>query len=290
MIKLFVSDIDGTLLNDKHVVSETTKQAIRDLRASGVRFMTASGRHYESSLKPLEDMNLDIDFVVLNGGDCRNANGTSIKCYPLEENQIDKIYEILKTDESTVEYYCRDYAYTQIPFTEIDEVYLQDFVYLIDGTLESSKIFLESYDVKSVMRYEADFEEIRKHQIVKIEVHFRNKENKLRMIEQLKPIQDIHVTESHTMNIEITHGFASKGNMIEEMIERYGITHNEVVVIGDSDNDVSMLTRFFYSYAMGNASQDIKDVANFEAPSNAEDGVAQIMYQVIEDNKRKQKA
>lgn len=287
MIKLFVSDIDGTLLNDKHIVSDKTKQAIRDLIASGVTFMTASGRHFESSLKPVEDMNLDIDFIVLNGGDCRNMKGESVRCYPLEERQVDAIYEILKTDDSTVEYYCRDYAYTQIPFDEIDEVYLKDFVYLIDGTIESSQAFLDSYDVKSVMRYEADFEEIRKHQIVKIEIHFRDIKNKERMIERLKPIQDIHVTQSHAMNIEITHGFASKGNMVEEMMQRYGFHHNEVLVIGDSDNDVSMLSRFFYSYAMGNASEDVKEVANFEAPSNANDGVAQIMYQVIEDNKKK---
>ena len=64
-----------------------------------------------------------------------------------------------------------------------------------------------------------------------------------------------------------------KASGIRRLVERWGITPEQCAVFGDGGNDIEMLEYCKYSYAMENASQDVKDVARYICPSNEEDGV-----------------
>ena len=95
----------------------------------------------------------------------------------------------------------------------------------------------------------------------------------------------IDMTSSGPDNLEITSLKAQKGLAIEAYCQHHGFTKHQVLTIGDSANDRSMLAMFPNSYAMANAGQAIKDLASYEAPSNAEDGVAHIIYQLLKQMK-----
>ena len=95
----------------------------------------------------------------------------------------------------------------------------------------------------------------------------------------------IDLTSSGPDNLEITSLKAQKGLAIEAYCQHHGFTKHQVLTIGDSANDRSMLAMFPNSYAMANAGQAIKDLASYEAPSNAEDGVAHIIYQLLKQMK-----
>ncbi|NBK96791.1 MAG: hypothetical protein EOM50_02005 [Erysipelotrichia bacterium] len=101
-------------------------------------------------------------------------------------------------------------------------------------------------------------------------------------------MEGIAVTSSYGSNVEILSAKSTKGDMAESVCELYGYQKEEIVVIGDNYNDMSMITRFPNSYAMGNAVAEVKVAAKYQADTNRNHGVAKVMYEVIERNKREQ--
>ena len=73
----------------------------------------------------------------------------------------------------------------------------------------------------------------------------------------------------------------NKGKAVELLKERYSLSDKEVMVFGDYLNDLEMMGSAYYSYAMKNAHKDIKEKANFEAPSNRKNGVLRVIEEVV---------
>ena len=63
--------------------------------------------------------------------------------------------------------------------------------------------------------------------------------------------------------------------------EEYGITPDETLAFGDNLNDIEMLKRASHSFAVENARDEVKEAANFVAPSYKEDGVLQVLKAVL---------
>ena len=104
------------------------------------------------------------------------------------------------------------------------------------------------------------------------------------MKKELEKNEELAVTSSFINNIEITNIKAQKGPILKKYIESLGYRMDEVMVLGDSMNDYSMMCMDFgATVAMANADQQIKDAAKYTTRSNEEDGVA---YAVEEMMKR----
>ena len=110
-----------------------------------------------------------------------------------------------------------------------------------------------------------------------------NRMEVLKTIETLlKKEKTIAVASSFDSNLEITDVTAQKGPVLKAYIESLGYTMDEVMVLGDSLNDYSMLSMDFgMTVAMKNAHADLKKVAKYMTNSNAEDGVAAVINKVI---------
>lgn len=281
MIKLFVSDIDGTLLNEKHELAVTTQVAITKLREAGISFMLASGRNYEAIQEAIKVMDISIKCIALNGGDYRDNNGKSIITYPLEDEKVDLLFDIISACDATLEYYCEDGNYTQIEQEQLVETYINNFMAMFAMDHTKASKFVHELNLNSYMTTIKELNEIRKHKLIKLEFHFRDLAEKNRVNHLLQNVKGIHLTNSAPLNIEVTHEKATKGNMVEAVCNFYGYRFDEVVVIGDSANDLSMLTRFPNSYAMGNANQSIKDAVAHICADNAHNGVAQVIEQIL---------
>ena len=86
---------------------------------------------------------------------------------------------------------------------------------------------------------------------------------------------DLAAASSFPTNIELTNCGAQKGHALKAYAERKGISLDNVMVLGDSDNDLSMFTpEFGWTVAMENSMSCILDAAKYRTKSNAEDGVA----------------
>ena len=83
-------------------------------------------------------------------------------------------------------------------------------------------------------------------------------------------------------NIEITASDAQKGLALKKLCALQGLQPDEVMVFGDSLNDLSMMQEFRYSFAMANAADVIKEAASYQTLSNAAHGVAHVLDQLLE--------
>ena len=98
---------------------------------------------------------------------------------------------------------------------------------------------------------------------------------------QLQALKHTAVTNSIADNIEITAAHAQKGLALKKLCEEQGLHPDEVMVFGDSLNDLSMMQEFRYSFAMANAADIIKEAANYQTRSNAEHGVAYVLERLL---------
>ena len=73
MIKVIASDMDGTLLNEEHVVSKRTANAIKEAERKGIRFMVITGRTFQGALEGLGNSGIICDYIVSSGAEVRNV-------------------------------------------------------------------------------------------------------------------------------------------------------------------------------------------------------------------------
>ncbi|MDH6367177.1 MULTISPECIES: HAD family hydrolase [unclassified Breznakia] len=285
MIRLFVSDLDGTLLNEDHVVSKENIKAVEMLRHHGVSFMPASGRDYLALQQAIEPIDVRPKCIALNGAQFYDNQGNCLVVNPLERDAIVEIQAILDTFGLSPDYYATEGRYA---FYEGDDFigYVRERILrLFHGEKQENldeiiKNFTKDYHVESNLTNILDLE------ILKLEIICTDAQNKIDVQKALEVVQGITVTSSHELNLEVNALAATKGHAIQQVCDVYGYKPEEVLVVGDGLNDISMLEKFENSYAMGQASQTVKNAANYVALSNEEDGIAKLIYKVLEDNEK----
>lgn len=280
MVKLVAVDLDGTLLNKKGIISPYTASVINTIQEKGIEFVVCTGRDYSMSLQPLVDAGISCDFICASGASTYKADGSiheeiyfthelanSIK----ESFEKRDIYMELFTSEGRMTNFtpekAREYLFDEWMDTQIHGKILHDkeeCLYFANVLMETTKkeVKLEEVFSKGTRIY--------KICTAKMDIPLITE-----LREELSKINGISVEFSYAFNAEITVSGAQKGAAVARYAKAKGIEMNEVMVIGDSENDRSMLAvDFGYTVAMGNASESIKKLAKFITTSNEEDGVA----------------
>lgn len=214
MIRLFASDVDGTLLNEKHKISDNVKEMVLNLHKNDVTFLFCSGRNFDGIKIIMDDLNVPAHYICSNGGVYYNENKELVFSQCLNEEDSLTIHEMAIKSDVTVQYYAKEKAYIQVPFDQYEKCNIKNFMAMMDVTQEEAKKFLETFNTRKLFIYEPDFNEILKKGIVKIEFHYRDKETKLIWEKQLKSMKNIHVTSSVDLNLEVSHKKATKGDML----------------------------------------------------------------------------
>ena len=95
MIKLIASDMDGTLLNDDHMISEENLKAIRKAQEMGRHFTIVTGRDYDTVKPYLEECNLKCECILSNGAEYRDINGNVIENVYMNKQSVKIVFDIL---------------------------------------------------------------------------------------------------------------------------------------------------------------------------------------------------
>ena len=95
MIKIIASDLDGTLLNEKNVISEETQKMIRKSQKAGIRWIIATGRSMKTAEILVKQVGITCDYVLLNGAEFRKDDGTLICQKSIPKVVAEKIIQIL---------------------------------------------------------------------------------------------------------------------------------------------------------------------------------------------------
>ncbi|MGG3944222.1 HAD family hydrolase [Peribacillus psychrosaccharolyticus] len=262
MIKLVLSDMDGTFLNNSGDFNRELYQNVKKImKQKGVIFAPVTGKQCE---RVEEIFGEDADDLWILGD-----SATRIK------HNKEFIYESLLGNKLGLEI---------IQFLE--EISLEHTIIACtkDGAViknnlssEEASIVRRSYTkVKQV----SNFDEIT-DDFIKITVH----DPMMRCIdtrEELVPFfQSAYIVASEVAWIDITNANVHKGTTVNHLQSLLNITPEETMVFGDSYNDMELMTCGVYSFAVRNAVQEVKDAANYITRSNEEDGVLNTIIHLL---------
>ena len=258
-IKLVITDMDGTLLNSNHEVSDLFFKLFKALKKHDILFVAASGRPHYSITEKLNTIKDDIIIVAENGGIVSKKEEILLSI-PIKKNSLHKIESLIKTNNHIHPIYCtKSQAYfkdTSKGFIKLLSEYYPNF-YIVN-TVDD----IEEDIIKIALFHHEDSEQF-------IFPHFKE------LISEYKVI----VSGKHW--VDISDDSANKGNALELLQNHYNIKAEETLAFGDYNNDIEMLRLATYSFAMENAIENVKNTANYITKSNDEYGVEVILEKLL---------
>ena len=283
MIRLFVADIDGTLLNEYSKLEEETIAAIRRFQSSGGTFMVATGRN-SWELNVVTDKVDDVIINCVNGALLCEENGESILAQFVDEDAIRIVYELCQRCVVPVEFHGEKATY--IPYKKED--LLKKALPVFERSFKEDPVYVFEQIFGKRACFETPIEEILQKRITKIEVLFIEKEKQERLLKEVETsLPECSIVSVEFMsNIEITSRHANKAKAIQAYCALKGIKEDEAAVAGDGENDIPMLKCFKHSYAMANANEKTRNAAKHVAASNREKGVAKLLNEICDANEK----
>ncbi len=283
-IKLFVSDIDGTLLNERSELEEETIGAICRFQKQGGVFMLATGRN-SWEVSQVTDFIDDVIVNCVNGAMLCLENGNTIFAHFVDNGHVETIASLCDEYDTPVEFHGEKATYTSWKKEAFKRRAIEVFA---RNRAEDAELIFDKIYENEGMKFEAPLKEILKQKITKIEVVFMKDDVAPILEKRCKEILiDCNVVATSGMaGIEITSDRADKALAIRHYCEMRGIDEDEVAVVGDGENDIPMLRAFRNSYAMDNATGETKEAATYIALSNREKGAARLINEICEQNRQ----
>lgn len=259
-IKLVATDIDGTILKHDFTFNQEVKDCIKTLTKSDVKVVLVTGRMHSATSFIAKELELNTPIVSYQGG--------LIKCieetlYEKNLNPIiaKKIINWAKENNVHINLYMNEELYV-----EKDNAIIRRY------TGERSAGFV----VKS-------FEEIELQRINKIlAIDFENHELVTEWQKHLSAnFEETYVVKSTPYFCEISHPHAKKSSAVEFLTEYYGLKKEEVLTIGDQNNDIELLKAGGIKVAMGNATEELKNVADHITDTVENNGFVKAMEKFV---------
>lgn len=271
--KLICVDMDGTLLNDSHHISNRNKETLKKAVDKGVQVAISTGRIFSSADYFAELVGIKTNLISCNGAYIRNRLTNEV----LYANSLTN-EQVLKVNKVIQEYNFRTLYYTYNTVI-VDSPLPENHTYNLTNKLvdEDKKIkFFISSDINEITQKYTN-------KIVKI-ICINNVEDNstlLKCKERISKFSDIEIVSSSNNNFEIMQKNVSKGNAAKILSEKLNIKPEEVVCIGDNENDLSMIKFAGLGVAMGNGSDIVKKCADYVTDTNINDGVAKAIEKFV---------
>jgi len=260
MIKLIALDMDGTLLNNEKKISERNYQAIQHAKDAGIKVVLASGRPPQGLQQFLTQLGLtsNDDFCVSYNGSLvqRVASGDVLHQTSLKGTDIKKVFKLSEALNVCIHAFSVKQGlitHKNNPWTDIEAK--------ING------ITATEVDFNTL----ADDDDFIKVMMVADEARLTDAITQLP--ESLKA--DYTVVRSAAIFLEVLHPESNKGVAVEKLCQLLELSAEEVMCVGDAENDHAMLSFAGLAVAMENADDQTKALADYITSSNLEDGVAE---------------
>ncbi len=271
--KLVCIDIDGTLLNSKSKITDTTKAAIKEAHNQGVHIVVSTGRMYTDAAYYSDLVGVKSPVIASNGAFIKEKDkGEIIYQSVLGEQLALEILEVFRSYRISP-FFCTPHKFYY------GSIFFKLFYFLAQLSGQRRNVLDTEY-VPSWQRWRKVLRQEREN-IVKCEVIHRNIHSLGPFRERLQRINHLEIINSSKHNIELTAKGVSKGRAVQILADFYQVEREAVLAIGDSENDVSMLEYAGMGIAMGNAAAVVKQKADYVTDTNDRDGVAKALYKFV---------
>lgn len=268
-IRLVAVDLDGTLLSPRGAVTPATQQAVRSAVQHGFPVALCTGRPLRECRLVLEALP-EVEYAVtstagrvLNVRTMQELGGVTMR-----PEQAARFYHILEEFDNVIDFL----ADGQVRFDAARMTRIAP--YLPKGSEAHMRLHYTEWNDLSA------FVDTFRKPVDKLFSLYVSQQERDRAWARLQG-EDCFLSSSGPRNLEITAPGADKGAGLAILAKHLGIDASEIVAIGDSSNDEQMLRYVGVPVAMGNALPEIKALCAAEAPSNAEDGVAFVLNQLV---------
>ncbi|HAE60982.1 MAG TPA: Cof-type HAD-IIB family hydrolase [Eubacteriaceae bacterium] len=266
--KMVCIDLDGTLLDDKRNISEINKEAIRKATNNDIKVIISTGRIFSNAVEYAELLGLNTPIISSSGAVIGDLHFGEFGCRNIiDYDSCRYILEVSLNSDSKISFSSLDTIYTN----DFEMKVLLDIVKMKDDTFRNTKI---SY----IQKY-SQWDEVFKSGTVKSDIRFKKVADVIKIKNEMaKRFEVVNFTAT---NLEITNQGVSKGKAIEILAKHFGVSPNEIIAIGDSENDLSMIKYAGMGIAMGNAGKIVIDNSDFTTETNNNNGVAKAINKFV---------
>lgn len=260
--KLIAIDLDDTFIDNEGRFSQRTKEAVYNASVKGIYIVIASGRAYIGIKSFYAQLKLNTPSIVYGGAMVVDPSGKILYESPLPHHIVKNILEYAKTKQVHAQIYIgTDY------FFEENNVY--------------SEAYAKGYGIPGIEKPGL----LKQNNLSTPKVLFISEPERILEIknEAAKLFPELGIAISKPRFLEFNNPDANKGNALKFLTEYLSFKREEVIAIGDSEIDLSMIEYAGLGIAVENALPHVRKTADIITFSNEEDGVAHILEKVLEE-------
>ncbi len=267
-IKMVVCDLDGTLVQSDLNVSPAVLETIQAVSQHGVKVVIATGRMFPSALPYVKRLGLETPVICYQGAMVRDTHADFTLRYsnPVPLDLAQDIVRYCQRQHIHINVYVNDVLHSQT-----HELYVDEY----KRTSSIEPVLLE--DVLSILQVDAPPKMV----VINNDPHVL--EAVRAYLLETYGAERIGVCKSRHNFLELTAPDVSKWSAVVALAEQWGILPQEVMCLGDEENDVAMLRGEGLGLAMANGPIDVQRQAKGIVPHILEDGAAQAMRYYILD-------
>jgi hypothetical protein len=253
--RLIAADLDGTLRASQQSFTPRVRAAVRQAQARGVRVVMATGRMFQTAEPFARELGLTDPIICDHGATICDLQTNALLFQ--KRISLDLVRMVI---ESVPEYVAVTVCLDGELFTSrVNEDALQGAGQYVREHLHEVGNLMETVQREPQKLFCGADPDSSSHLLGDMTTRFGDV---------------LQVVQSNPQYVELTHRDASKGNAVAWLARRWGIAREQVLAMGDQHNDHSMIGWAGLGVAMGNAIPSVKAIADFIAPSAAEDGAA----------------
>lgn len=256
MYKLLALDIDGTLVDKKEKMANRVKEAILRVKQKGVHVALLSGRNYLGMKPYVERLGLDTIAASANGTVLVDVNTDEIVHQEILDKEVAKDISLEAKKKGLLVVNMSEYTIYTEDFCHAPKEVRNFMHFNFNITNDIIKCIEEK--IPNKISLAGEFIELNK---------FRKE-----YLDQFK--EDFNIDFGMEYFLEIYSKKANKGKALKIIAQKLGCKKEEVICIGDSENDIEMFKTSGCAIAMGNATDTVKKYAHYITESVDKDGAA----------------
>lgn len=270
--KLFVADMDGTLLDDHKKLSDKNIQTIKKLQNFGIRFAVATGRHDSMIKSYLKHLDLHVPVISCNGAMVREPFGDQVLLsQALPKEQSLAVIDICKEKNATFHIYGHESIFGEKLSHKM--LYYHNLNKALPSKEQTKLVIVP--DCKDIVFNEPE-------PLYKFLILSDTNKGLSDIQDRLDKLEGLTVCQSMPKLFDVMKEGITKAYALQKLSESLGIKRNEIVAIGDQFNDIDLIEYAGLGIAVANAENALKEKADMVTiANNNEDAVSEAIETIL---------
>lgn len=261
MIKMIATDIDGTILKWSFEFSPAVKKCIKQLDKNGIKIVLVTGRMHSATVPIARELGLHTPIVSYQGGLIKDETGKTLYQKDLPAKYAKEIIKWAHKDNVHLNLYIDDKLYVE----------------------QDNEIVKEYTDGRFIDYTVCSFDSLKIENVNKLlAIDLKDAEKVTNWVNELSTkFPDLYIVKSTPYFCEIGSKEARKSSGVKFLANMWGIKKEEILTIGDQNNDIELLNAGGLKVAMGNATAELKSVADYITDTVENDGFVKAVEKLI---------